>query len=112
MLLDLGSGELRDGDDGITLACRSPGLLREALPELGRGVVSGHDKQIMKGGYGAARGSVHPLVERVEQVRPRSASQYVAARVRRQRAGKRFEEAMRAVIETETLAGMRTGEAE
>ena len=68
-------GELGDGDDGVAVFGGLAGLFGEARAEVGGGVVSGHDEQIVEGGDGAARRGVDALVEGVEQVGARGACQ-------------------------------------
>ena len=114
-LLYLRGGGLRYGNNGVAVGGRLAGLLCEARPELGRRIFAGHHEQIVKSTNGALRPPVKPpvetLVESVEKVGARGARQQTAAGVGRQLFSQGLEEAVRAIVETKTLRGVRAGQA-
>jgi hypothetical protein len=60
---------LRDGDDVVRALSSIVGECREARPELGRGIVTAHDEQIVKGRHRAAKARawqtlIQPVKER------------------------------------------------
>ena len=67
--MDLGGGELRDGDDAVRFGGGAAGLVGEAAAEFGRGVIAGEYEQVMKCGDGTARANGgEALVESVEEI--------------------------------------------
>ena len=111
-LFHLRGGMLGHGNNRVAARGRVAGLLREARAEFGRGIVAGHDEQVVEGGDGLRRRDVHPLVKSVKQFRARSAKQQTPPDVRGHRLSKRAQETVRPVIVEEAVAGVRARQPE
>ena len=105
---DLGGGKGGDAEDEIGTEGGGAGLGGEALAEIGRGVVAGHDEEVMKRGDAAARvGGGDALIQAVEEIvrREPGISEGTAGRAGGEFIGERLEEFIGAVAEG--VAGLR-----
>ena len=67
-LLDLRSGEVGDSDDEIASPGCVAGLGGEAGLKFGRGIIAGHDEEVVEGGDGSVGFGVNTLIEGVEDI--------------------------------------------